>query len=215
MAARCRRHVDGSWPSWACRQSLLKRLIAVSDGGDAQVVTDAGGEGRVGVAREDDDIAHGVSLGERSACSGGQRHSPWRPDAAAYVAFRHECAAGRASDGVRHLGAGGTLGQPDGPLGRRRDHVCRGARHPASAASWDYADEAPPARCPRLRHGAWHSPASQLTDEWADDPTMANVVLTNQRAPLCRPRPPRVLLAGGDDAARRDPLGPRRGTHHA
>ena len=51
--------------------------------GDAQVVTDAGGEGRVGVAREDDDIAHGVSLGEWSACSGGQRHSPWRPDAAA------------------------------------------------------------------------------------------------------------------------------------
>ena len=56
---------------------------------------------------------------------------------------------------------------------------------------------------------------SQLTDEWADDPTMANVVLTNG-ARLYVDHAPRVLLdPGGDDAARRDPLGPRRGTHHA
>jgi proteasome accessory factor PafA2 len=46
-------------------------------------------------------------------------------------------------------------------------------------ATWDYADEQPlrDARGFDMGRGAAHP--SQLTDEWGDDPTMANVVLTN------------------------------------
>mgnify|MGYP003599060044 FL=1 len=55
--------------------------------------------------------------------------------------------------------------------------AARGIRR--ARASWDYADEAPLRDARGFDMGRGTAHPSQLTDEWADDPTMANVVLTN------------------------------------
>jgi proteasome accessory factor A len=55
--------------------------------------------------------------------------------------------------------------------------VARGIR--PTRASWDYADENPLRDARGFDMGRGSAHPSQLTDEWADDPTMANVVLTN------------------------------------
>ncbi len=55
--------------------------------------------------------------------------------------------------------------------------VGRGMR--PARAGWDYADEAPLRDARGFDVGRGVSHPSQLTDEWGDDPTMANVVLTN------------------------------------
>jgi proteasome accessory factor A len=55
--------------------------------------------------------------------------------------------------------------------------AARGIR--PARASWDYSDEAPLRDARGFDMGRGTAHPSQLTDEWADDPTMANVVLTN------------------------------------
>ena len=55
--------------------------------------------------------------------------------------------------------------------------AARGIR--PARASWDYSDEAPLRDARGFDMGRATAHPSQLTDEWADDPTMANVVLTN------------------------------------
>lgn len=55
--------------------------------------------------------------------------------------------------------------------------AARGIR--PARATWDYADEQPLRDARGFEMSRQVADPSQLTDEWADDPTMANVVLTN------------------------------------
>lgn len=48
-----------------------------------------------------------------------------------------------------------------------------------TSARWDYADESPLADSRGFSVSRQSAHASQLTDEWGDDPTVANMVLTN------------------------------------
>ena len=82
----------------------------------------------------------------------------------------------------------------------------------AAHASWDYADEAPLRDARGFEMGRGVADPSQLTDE--EDPTLANVVLTNGARLYVDHAHPEYSSPEVTSPSRRRGLGPGRGADH-